>query len=282
MIILDMNNPQGFNSPNSVPYKHFFFKSGESQVQVDSFDEKNVEIRLRYHCDKSMMELALLVDALRRQKVDNINLVIPYFPASRQDRVCNVGESLSVKVYADFINSLQFREVTIFDPHSEVTPALINRVKVVDNHDFVRFCLRQIEKINQDYYLVSPDAGSNKKIYSLGKALNRNLIIRCDKSRDVTNGKLGEPVVFADDLTGQTCVIIDDICSRGGTFQALAKKLKEKGAKHVYLIVSHYEDVANLRDMKDSGIEKIFCTNSIRDVVTSDFLNQENVFNFIA
>lgn len=267
---------------SSFGLKSFIFGGGERHVQlVNDSDEGSTDITkidFRYEGDASLFELAFTVDAIRRMQGHGttLDLFIPYFPGARQDRVCNPGEALSVKVYADFINHLRFDTVTIFDPHSEVTPALIDNCVVVNNHELVKKSLDIITMGQNtrfsDIILVSPDAGSNKKIYDVAKYLGgKHPVIRADKLRDVSTGKIIETVVYADDLTGKICVIVDDICSKGGTFKALAKKLKELGADTVYLVVSHFEATANLHEMLESGIDKIFTTDSFPYIESNDY-----------
>jgi len=257
---------------NSENIKHFFFKSGENHIQVlQDLSGHEVDLFFFYDGDSSLFKLAMIVDALRKQRSVHLSLTIPYFPGARQDRVCNSGEALSVKVYAEFINNLSFDEVKVFDPHSDVVAALVDNVKVVKNHAFV---LAAIQKHHSHYSLVSPDAGANKKIFDLAKYLGGPKVIRADKVRDVTDGKIIGTEVYADDLSGQTCYIVDDICSYGGTFKALAKELKKKNAAQIILIVSHYEGVAEKQSLKDSGIDKIITTNSLPGgcLVSNDFL----------
>ena len=108
-------------------YKLFQFGAGESHFQILAQTPRHVEIMFRYTGDQSIIQLLLLNDALKRQGAEVIDLYIPYFPGARQDRVCNRGEALSVKVYADLINQQNFNQVFIFDPHSDVTAALLNK-----------------------------------------------------------------------------------------------------------------------------------------------------------
>ncbi len=89
------------------------------------------------------------------------------FPVARQDRVMIPGEPLSVKIYADIVNQLDFQKVTILDAHSDVAPALINNCEAVPNHAFIREVMKQVD-INS---LVSPDGGALKKIYQLSAYL---------------------------------------------------------------------------------------------------------------
>lgn len=256
-----------------IPYEHFFFGGGEQHVKLKHNDISelwSVSIWLRYSQDSEIWKLALIVDALRRANSQTlIRLNIPYFPAARQDRVCVEGEPLTVKVFADFINSMKFSKVTIFDPHSEVTPALLDNFEVFDNCEFVCKILGEMNAMDgsDKTVLVSPDAGSNKKVANVAKYLFKAStkevsVVRADKLRDVATGQIIETTVYADDLTGKNCYIIDDICAKGGTFCALAKVLKAKGASKVYLVVSHYEGTADLRILKESGIDLVFTTNS--------------------
>lgn len=272
-----------------VETKTVFFGGGEKHVQL-LHSPSAAEIILNFENDSDIVTLAMYVDALKRIGCKNMVLKIPYFPGARQDRVCNHGEALSVKVYANMINSMNFDNVVIFDPHSEVTPAVLDNVEVVDNHLFVSNCLFKLKEsydgfLEDDIVIVSPDAGSNKKIYSLVQDLGLKNVVRCDKLRDVSNGKIIDSVVFADDLTGKTCIIVDDVCARAGSFIGLSKKLKEKNAFKIYLVVSHFEGTANLDIMKESGIDGIFTTNSkpwnVNDYNKDGYITEFNIETYM-
>lgn len=269
-----------------IPYEHFFFPGGEQHIKLDvkklyaelrNVDEvQYISVVWNYENDAEMMKLYLIVDALRREmkqvrvfdvNVPSLILSVPYFPGARQDRVCDDGEPLSVEVYARMINSLGFDMVVIYDPHSDVAPALIDNVQIEDNFKLVEFSIDDIFRRNEirleDVVLISPDAGSNKKIFKIAKGLNGKYpVVRADKIRNVKTGEIEQTDVMVDDLTGKTAIIVDDICSRGGTFRFLSKELKKKNADKVFLIVSHFEGTANLRDMKESGIDNIYTTDS--------------------
>lgn len=280
------------NTKLPIAYEHFFFGGGEQHIklnQQDIADTCSAIIWLHYGQDSEIWKLALIVDALRRVNVNILHLKIPYFPAARQDRVCVQGEPLTVKVFADFINSMNFEKVTIFDPHSEVTPALINNVEVIDNTEFVCKVLGEMNYRDSDStksVLISPDAGSNKKVANVAKHIYKTCmsvipVVRADKLRDVATGQIIETTVYADDLTGKDCYILDDICSKGGTFCALAKVLKDKGANKVYLVVSHYEGTANIKTLKESGIDLIFTTDSKPFETLNDSLVVKSIKAFI-
>jgi len=128
--------------------------------------------------------LLIAADALKRMGIQKLNLILPYFPGARQDRVMVVGESLTVKVYADVLNAVGFQKVMILDPHSDVTAAVLNNAEVISNHAFVEKCLIQ----ESDYLLISPDGGALKKIYKLAQFLGGKPIVECSKKRDVATG----------------------------------------------------------------------------------------------
>jgi ribose-phosphate pyrophosphokinase len=203
------------------------------------------------------MKLLMLTDSIRRfykDKESIIHLDMPYLPYARQDREMVYGESLSIKVFCDLINTQNYATVTVLDPHSDVGPALLNNCITRDNHRFVNDVVYMVMAANlnelTNISIVSPDAGSNKKIKDVMSTLVRRFttkhvgnidlsLVKCDKSRDVATGKLTGFEVYSEDLTGQTCIIIDDICDAGGTFLGLAAELKAKGAAKIYLAVTH-------------------------------------------
>jgi ribose-phosphate pyrophosphokinase len=201
------------------------------------------------------------VDALRRMGIKEISVLIPYFPAARQDRVMVAGEPLTVKVYADIINSLQLCKVIVFDPHSEVTPALLNNCEVIGNQQFIE---NIVSHIGEEVVLISPDGGALKKIYKVSEYLGGVEVVECSKSRDVKTGKLTGFKVYADDLGGKDCLIVDDICDGGGTFIGLAAALKKKNAGKLYLAVSHGIFSKGFDDL--ACFERIFTTDSFKNI----------------
>ncbi|MGH1387112.1 ribose-phosphate diphosphokinase [Kordia sp.] len=246
----------------SIDFETFTFSGGEPHIKIKEAVKDAVIITQRITSFNDIGFILLATDALRRMNVKEINLFIPYVPAARQDRVMVSGEPLSVKVYADIINSQNYEKVTVFDPHSEVTPALLNNVEVIDNHEYVKQCLATIK---DEIVLISPDGGALKKIYKLSAYLGGIEVIECSKKRDVKTGELSGFTVYSDDLKGKTGVVIDDICDGGGTFLGLGKALQEKNAGDLHLIVSHGIFNKGFEQL-ESIYKTIFTTNSFRDV----------------
>lgn len=252
-----------FPGKREIQFQSFTFSGGEPHIKINpDFDvSEPVTITHRINSFNDFGLLLLAIDALKRMDVKLINVFIPYFPAARQDRVMISGEPLSVKVYADILNSLKLNKVTVFDAHSEVTPALLDNCEVIPNHAFIAEVLK---KIGKEVKLISPDGGALKKIYKVSEYLGGVEVVECSKSRDVKTGKLSGFKVYNDDLEGIDCLIVDDICDGGGTFVGLAEELKKKNAGKLYLAVSH--GIFNKGfDVFQKDFEKIFTTNSFRE-----------------
>lgn len=253
-----------FPSKKSIAFEQFTFSGGEPHIRI-SENLKNITEVTVTHRIKSFNDFGLLliaVNALKNMEVEKINLFLPYFPAARQDRLMTKGEALSVKVYADIINHLKVNAVTVFDPHSDVTPALLDNCKVIDNHSFIEKVIRKLDKKT---ILISPDGGALKKIYKVASHLKNYDVVECSKVRNVVTRKLSGFKVYAEDLEGRDCLIVDDICDGGGTFLGLAKELKAKNAGKLYLAVSHGIFNKGLNELSKQ-FEMVFTTDSFKNV----------------
>lgn len=256
-----LNLTPGFEpfGPNQVKYESFVFSGGEPHIKIH--DSGYVAARISHRIN-SLNDLGLLcvaVDALRRNGVKYIDAFIPYFPGARQDRVMVPGEPLTVKVYADIINGLKLDGISIFDPHSEVTPALLDRCTVFNNHLFInKIC----DYLDAFILLISPDGGALKKIYGVAESLGGRHVIECSKVRDTKTGRLSGFKVYADDLQGRDCLIVDDICDGGGTFIGLAEELRKKNAGKLYLAVSHGIFSKGMTEL-NNAFDQIYTTDSI-------------------
>lgn len=258
-----------------IEFQSFMFSGGEPHIKIKSPltpEAGFVDVTHRINSFNDLGLLCLAADALKRMETELGNLVIPYFPAARQDRVMVKGEPLSVKVYADIINTLGFKKVIVLDAHSEVTPALITNCEAVLNHNFIK---KVTEKIGSNVKLISPDGGALKKIYKVSEFLGGVEVVECSKSRDVKTGKLTGFKVYTDDLGGQDCLIVDDICDGGGTFIGLADELKKKNAGKLYLAVTHGIFSKGFDELENC-FTHIFTTNSFKEL-SHNSLTQINV-----
>lgn len=264
-------------SLKTIRVKKHSFPGGEPHVHLlieeDSVTD-NAHLVLAARCNEpgDIINIVLAADAAQRLGFAKTTLIMPYFPAARQDRVCNVGEPLTIKIFTDMINSCKFDAVHILSPHSEVTPALLNNVVVHDECELVQKFLTQWITASRSnaVNIVCPDAGAGKRVGKvaayLAKTFPENVVnlIRCEKVRNVKNGSLDGFYVQADDLGGYPTVIIDDIVAYGGTFLGLADKLREKNAGQLGIFISHAdceEGITNLKRQFDA----IGLTDSKRD-----------------
>jgi ribose-phosphate pyrophosphokinase len=249
------------------------FPGGECHIRVNTAAiSKHTHIFAYLVEPDGIMQLLLTVDAIRRAKRDaHIRLTIPYFPYARQDRVCNPGEAFSVSVMANLVNALQCDQVTVYDPHSDVMPSLIERCQIITQEELItRSPLAQMI-LQHNLSLVSPDAGAIKKTKAVAKALsepNRTLeVFQAHKTRELQTGNITALSVEGD-VSGKNLIILDDICDGGRTFVELAKVLKEKGAKDIYLYVTHGIFSNGLSYLKPY-FKQIYCYHQLKDI--SDF-----------
>lgn len=225
-----------------------------------------IEIKWFFENNEELVALIYLVKHLHSHGIKNISLSMPYIPNARQDRVKELDDVFTLKYFADVINWLDFNSVYVLDPHSHVSEALIDRVLVQSPRSFIHQAYVRMEEDhdfdNTHTMLFFPDEGAMKRyadMFELPYAFGI-------KKRDWATGKIeGLDVAgCVEKIKDGRILIVDDICSRGGTFYHSAKKLKELGAKEIYLYVTHCENTILEGDLLTSGlIEKVFTTNSI-------------------
>lgn len=224
-----------------TPLKVWKFPCGEVGARIDftnfllGSEDRPTSILLDWQGSDDLLALMQVVDILKNAGEKHIELIIPYFPYSRQDRRCSPGEAHSLKVFTKVINSLGFSKVFTFDPHSHVLEALVDNLEFFHQKDLV-------VRSGLPYYdvLVAPDAGAEKKIFSYQS-------VKSGKSQVVCAGKVRGPdgaitsVTLPEglDLTDKTVCVVDDLCDGGATFIGLGEKLKEKNPKSLNLYVTH-------------------------------------------
>ena len=279
MHILNLD-PDWASSENAqIPFTVMRFPAGEIHIKLKESIDLVTDVMIR-HRIKSADDIFLVLfaaDALRsKYKGVRITAFIPYMPFSRQDRPMVKGEPFSLRVLSKILALGNFESIWTLDPHSTVTPALIENLFEVPLCHLGR--MRQdIIDVYGDFDIISPDAGALKKIYDHAKVMRHTgSIFTANKVRDVSNGKILRTAVL-DDVKGRTVLILDDICSYGGTFKALAKELKARGAKTVLLAVTHYEGVANAEELYQNGIDHVYTTSSI-DFAPCAYITRYNVY----
>lgn len=218
-------------------------------------------IRWLYDNDAECMQLWYLVNHLRSMGDYSLRLEMPYIPNARMDRVKQSDEVFTLKWFAKFINSLGFDSVDVLDPHSNVAMALINNVKVMDVKRYIDYAIQWMASHDMSPLLCYPDEGAAKRYSEL---LPMEYVF-CIKHRDWRTGKIERlELTEPEKVNGRDILIVDDICSRGGTFTHTAKALKEAGAKDIMLYVTHCENTIQKGTVLTDGmISRVFTTGSI-------------------
>lgn len=256
---------------SSIGYKALVFPDGQPHIKLDMESvqktDKSASLRIlcRINNPSDLMMVLLVKNTLDYLEFEHVELHISYLMAARMDRVMLDGEPFSLKVVAQMLNLGNFRKIKIFDPHSEVTTALIDRSYAIPNYEYVKDSLSHYLAGHPDkaFCLVSPDAGALKKIHKLAQFLEVDNVVECTKERDLKTGALTSFKTSSDNLKGLTCIIVDDICDGGGTFAGTAALLRDKGAEEVILMVSHG---IFSKGIVIQGIDAIYTTDSYKEV----------------
>lgn len=222
------------------------------------------------HDSTDLMELLVLTDAYKRYYGKTPSVCIPYIPYARQDRVANDGEALTIKIFADIINSQGYPTIYVMDPHSDVSTALINNVKVIRKIDDAY--LRSIVENYDKYVVLAPDAGAYKR---LCKVIKDVPLIYATKQRDTRTGALSNVELHTGNLNimGKTLLVVDDICDGGGTFLLLSDELRRnKIPNQLMLYVTHGIFSRGVGRIKEAYAE-IYTTNSFYSSFSSECPN---------
>jgi len=246
----------------------------DAHVGLFSDGEINVEIRdnVRGHdifivqpicapTNRNLMELVLMIDALRRASAGRITAVVPYFGYARQDRrVRSVRVPISAKVVADMLSNAGVDHVLTVDLHAEQIQGFFNCT--VDNVYGAPVLLGDIERRNySDLLVVSPDIGGVVRARAVAKQLGCDLAI-IDKRRPSANES--EVMNLIGEVSGRTCVLVDDMVDTAGTLCKAAQALKEKGAIKVVAYATHAVlSGAAIENITHSELDELVVTNSI-------------------
>jgi ribose-phosphate pyrophosphokinase len=210
--------------------------------------------------DENLMELLLMVDALKRASARRITAVIPYFGYARQDRKDKPRSPISSKLVADLLTTAGIHRALIVDLH---TPQLQGFFNIPVDHLFASPVLvDHFKKLNlPNLTVVSPDAGGVERARFFAKKVDAALAI-VDKRRVEMN--VAEVMHVIGDVRGRTCLIIDDLIDTAGTLVKTAMALMENGANDVYACASHavLSDPA-VENIAKSVIREVVVTNTI-------------------
>ena len=247
----------------SIPYGKSMFPDHSLLIKLDPDKMFNfrgaIKVEWFYEGDSELFTLICVKRHIDRHfSTREVVLDMPYIPHARMDRVKSDEDVFTLKYFAEVINSLNFKIVWVRDAHSNVSLALIDNVIDTGVEAYIR---KAVELAGADA-MFYPDEGAMKrysdnseKPYAFGM-----------KKRDWKTGQiLGLDIINAENIVGKDVLIVDDICSRGGTFYHSAKALKAAGAKSVSLYVTHLEETVTLGELaaSDGLVDHIYTTESI-------------------
>jgi len=241
------------------------FSDGEVTVEI----KQNVRARdvfvVQSTCNptnENLMELLIMVDALKRASAERISAVIPYFGYARQDRRPRSSRvPISAKLVADLLQTVGVDRVLTMDLHADQIQGFFNIP--VDNIYASPVLLGDLRLKNyDDLIVVSPDVGGVVRARALAKQLGCDLAI-IDKRRPKAN--VSEVMHVIGEIEGRNCVIMDDMIDTAGTLAKAAEVLKERGAKQVYAYCTHpiFSGPAIDRIAKGDALDEVVVTNTI-------------------
>ncbi len=221
---------------------------GKAEVGIFSDGEVNVEIRenvrgmdcfvMQSTCapaNTHLMELLIMIDALRRSSAGRITAVLPYYGYSRQDRKVRPRMPISAKLVADLIGVAGTDRVLCIELHAGQIQGFFN--VPVDNIFATPVLLDAIRlRAEGDLCVISPDAGGVERARAYAKRLDAPLAI-IDKRREAAN--VSQVMNIIGDVRKRTCVIVDDIVDTAGTLTEAARALEGAGARAVYAAITH-------------------------------------------
>ena len=239
------------------------FSCGEKYVQIgESVRGCNCFVisSATQNVDEDLMELFLIIDALKRSLAKYIHVVIPHFGYARQDKITDPREPISAKLVANLIECAGAKHIITLDLHSDQTQAFFE--KPVDNLTAQKLFLDYFEKKKlKNVVVVSPDAGGAKKAEKFAKVLNTDLAI-LQKSRPAHNRAEIQKVVG--DVKNKAAILFDDLVDTAGSVAAAAEALRKNGATKIFLAATHAVLSGDaLTKLAAAKFEEIIFTDSI-------------------
>jgi ribose-phosphate pyrophosphokinase len=240
------------------------FSDGEVTVEINTNVRARDVFVVQSTCaptNENLMELLIMVDALKRASAERITAVIPYFGYARQDRrPRSTRVPISAKVVANLLETVGVQRVLTMDLHADQIQGFFDIP--VDNIYASPVLLGDLRQKNYDNLIVvSPDVGGVVRARALAKQLNTDLAI-IDKRRPRAN--VSEVMHVIGDIEGRNCVIMDDMIDTAGTLVKAAEVLKERGARHVYAYCTHpiFSGPA-IERIAGSALDEVVVTNTI-------------------
>ena len=238
------------------------FSDGEINVEIDESVRGMDVFVVQSVChpvNNNLMELLILIDALKRASAERITAVLPYYGYARQDRKVSPRAPISAKLIADLITTAGASRVLTVDLHAGQIHGFFNIP--VDHLFAAPVLLDYLKYLKNDLVIVSPDAGGVERARAYAKRLNASLAI-IDKRREGPN--VSQVMNIIGDVSGMVAILVDDLVDTGGTLVRAAYALMEKGAKAVYACCTHpVLSGKAVKILSESPIEEMIVTDTI-------------------
>lgn len=237
-----------------------YFSDGALDIKVDysllDFNNTNV-IDWHFDNNEELIVVYYLTKHLQNKGIKDIELFMPYIPNARKDRAQQNHHVFTLKYFSEIINSLNFNKVTVLDPHSMVSEALIDRINIITPEKYIN---QVLDKLDDQTIIFYPDEGAVKR-YS--NKINKEYVYGM-KTRDINTRVIKKLQIEGniENIKGKDILMIDDICASGKTLYIAGKELKELGANNLYVYVSHCENTVIDSELLDL-ITELYTTDSI-------------------
>ena len=222
---------------NLSPVLSETFSDGEIRIEIGDNVRGDDVFVVQPTCapvNFNLMQLALMLDALKRASAARVTAVVPYYGYSRQDRKVSPRAPISAKLVADILSAAGMDRMVTIDLHAGQIQGFFNLP--VDNLFAQPVILDHIRQLGQDIVIVSPDAGGVERARSYAKRLGASLAI-IDKRRDRPNQATAMHVIG--EVEGKTAIVVDDMIDTAGTLVAAGQVLLDNGAKEVMACATH-------------------------------------------
>ncbi|MBI5389448.1 ribose-phosphate pyrophosphokinase [Candidatus Woesearchaeota archaeon] len=241
------------------------FSDGETYVRIDESIRACDVFVVQTLCNPAndyLMELFIIVDALRRASAGRITAVVPYFAYARQDRKTNDREPITAKLVANLMTTAGINRVLTADLHADQVQGFfdipLDHIKALP---LIAGYLKK-KKI-KDLVVVSPDFGSIKRSHELATALDTALVV-ISKRRSRKEHDTIEDMTILGEVKGKNIVIVDDMISTGGTIVRAVEVLKKNGAKDCYVGCTHPLLIGHAAEkLAQADIKELIVTDSV-------------------
>ena len=239
------------------------FSDGEIDVKIQDSMRGHDCFVIQPTChpvNENLMELFIILDALRRASAGRVTAVVPYYSYARKERKSQPREPISAKLVANIITLAGADRLLLLDLHADAIEGFFD--VPTDHLSAHKILARHISGLElRDIAVVAPDAGGAKRAEAMAKLLNAPIVFVYKRRPE---DEVTEILDMAGDVAGKDCVVVEDIISTGGTMVEVARALKSHGANKVVIACTHPVLTAGaVQRLREAPVDEVVVTNSI-------------------